>query len=133
MPHSVVAYRHKANRQAKTERNKAEGENMIYYILTIGLFDKDDMAQHFTTAEALELIQNALISRFGLYAATLSMCYGVYRMASGEVVREPSIRIEIATSDDIMGTIKAAVAYLKYALNQESIMVETRRADISFL
>ena len=106
---------------------------MIQYILTIGLFDKDDMAQHFTTAEALELIQNALISRFGLYAATLSTAWGVYRMAAGEVVREPSIRVEIATEKNIMGTIKAAVAYLKWALNQESIMVEVRHADISFL
>lgn len=105
---------------------------MIQYILTIGLFDRDDMIQHIETLDALDMVRTALIGRFGIYAATLSTCYGVYRMASGEIVREPSIRVEIATDQDLSGTIDSATQYLKWVLNQESIMVETRRSEISF-
>lgn len=106
---------------------------MIETVLTIGLFDKDKEAQIIPTDNARDLISAILISNFNVFAFTMLDCYGVYRMNStGNIVREPSIRVEIAT-DTAMESLPTMIECLKSALNQETIMVKTSRAAIDFI
>ena len=86
-----------------------------------------------TAQEAEAIISEALLNRYDIYAYTMIMCSGHYKMADGRMVKEPSIRIEIADENDISGTIRAVVCYLKMALNQESIMVKAMQSNISFI
>ena len=51
-------------------------------------------------------------------------------MASGEIVREPSIRIEIASESEI--DCMAIINRIKAQLNQESVMLEVCKAEIIF-
>lgn len=53
--------------------------------------------------------------------------------SDGDIVKEPSIRIEIVTDEQINDTIKQIIETLKDALNQESIMIKHLVADIDFL
>lgn len=106
---------------------------MFEYQLTIGLYNKDTCTQKVTEQEAEAVISEALLNRFDVYAFTMIRCRGVYKMGDGRMVFEPSIRLEIASEDDISGTIHAAVLYLKMALNQESIMLKTMHSNINFI
>ena len=73
---------------------------MIKYQLTIGLFDKDTEKQQIKTPAAKKQISDTLLNRFGVYAFTMIECAGVYKMNStGNIVIEPSIRVEIVTTD----------------------------------
>ena len=99
--------------------------------LTIGLFDKDTEQQEITTPEAKNLIAEILIEKFGVFAFTMIECSGVYRMAStSRIVFEPSIRVEIASDDEIAAD--DIIAELKEVLNQESIMHEISSENIYF-
>ncbi len=101
-------------------------------IFTVGLFDKDTERQEISLPEAEILIANTLIDKFGIFAFTMLECSGVYKMAStGRIVFEPSIRIEIATDDELT-TADAIIHELKVVLNQESIMHEISTANIYF-
>ena len=98
---------------------------------TIGLFDKDTEKQEISTHEAKNLIAEILIGKFGIFAFTMIECSGVYRMAStGRIVFEPSIRVEIATDDELAAD--DIIDELKAALNQESIMQEVSKEHIYF-
>lgn len=100
--------------------------------LTIGLFDKETEKQEINAAEAIQTIANTLINTFNIFAFTMIECNGVYKMASnGCIVFEPSIRIEIATDDELT-KINEIVTELKTLLNQESIMTETEQKQIYF-
>lgn len=103
------------------------------YQLTIGLFDKDTKIQEIATVEAVNLISDTLITKYDLYAFTLIECHGVYRMDDGSIVREPSIRIEIATENNIDDLLYDAIEELKTTLNQESIMYKKSVSDIDFI
>lgn len=99
--------------------------------LTIGLFDKDTEKQEVNTPEAKNLIAEILIGKFGIFAFTMIECSGVYKMAStGRIVFEPSIRVEIATDDELAAD--DIIDELKAALNQESIMHEVSKEHIYF-
>lgn len=102
--------------------------------LTIGLFDRRTKKQEINTEKAKALISNVLINHYGIYAFTMIDCNGVYKMQnSGVVVREPSIRIEIA-SDEPIKELKEIIRVLKHKrmLNQESIMHKEMVSEISF-
>ena len=104
--------------------------------LTIGLFDKDTEQQEISTAAANEIIAQTLINEYHIFAFTAWECAGVYKMDStGNIIREPSIRIEIA-SDINTGAMNILIdeitTTLKIKLNQESIMVEITDTDITF-
>ena len=106
---------------------------MYEYNLTVGLFDKDTCKQEITTEAAKAAIENILLNQFSIFAFTMIECAGCYKMESnGTIVREPSIRIEIASDDDITETIKEICQALKVELNQESIMYKKMVSDISF-
>ena len=102
--------------------------------LTIGLFDRQTKKQEITTETAKEIIVNTLIEEFKIFAFTAWDCLGVYQMEdTGEIVREPSIRLEIATDEELTN-VKEIIAKLTDKLNQESIMMETAEdADIKFI
>lgn len=105
---------------------------MVKNQFTIGLFDKDTEKQEINTPEAKNLIAEILIEKFGIFAFTMIECSGVYRMASsGRIVFEPSIRVEIATDEELTEA-DAIIGNLKEALNQESIMHEVSKEHIYF-
>ena len=106
---------------------------MFETVLTIGLFDKDAEKQLISRDDARDLIARILIDECNIFAFTLLDCAGVYRMQStGNIVREPSIRVEIVT-DENLDILPAMIARLKSGLNQETIMVKTSRADVDFV
>jgi len=105
---------------------------MVKNQFTIGLFDKDTEKQEIRTDAAKEKIAEILIGNFGIFAFTMIECSRVYRMASsGRIVFEPSIRVEIATDDELTEA-DAIIAELKKELNQESIMHEISSENIYF-
>lgn len=108
---------------------------MYEHFLTVGLFDKDSEKQEITTEAAKNLIAEMLIGRFNIYAFTMIDCNGVYRMEStGAIVKEPSIRIEIAASADDLDRemVYRIIKALKTELNQESIMYKVVESEIDF-
>ncbi len=101
-------------------------------LFTIGLFDKNTEKQEVNTPEAKEKIAEILIGKFGIFAFTMLDCNGYYMMQStGRIVAEPSIRVEIATDDELTEA-DAIIDELKKELNQESIMHEVSEANIYF-
>ena len=75
---------------------------MYEHFLTVGLFDKDSERQEIKTETAKDLISEILINDFNIYAFTMIDAVGVYKMNStGAIVKEPSIRIEIAAETDL--------------------------------
>lgn len=129
--------------------------------LTIGLFDKDTESQKISTESAKSIIADILLNRHSIFAFTMIDCSGYYKMQStGNIVNEPSIRVEIATDDDLrygnnLYLNKELMTYnpaidgnnknlieskldricksIKTELNQESVMVEVTQSDIQFL
>ena len=102
------------------------------YQFTIGLFDKDSKKQEIGTADAREIIKQILLNDFNIYAFTMIDCFGCYKHDNGEIVQEPSIRLEIVTeknSKKIMVELKKA---LQIAMNQESIMYKAQKSNIKF-
>lgn len=82
--------------------------------------------------EAKEKVAEILIEKFDIFAFTMIECSGYYRMQStGRIVAEPSLRIEIATDDELTAA-DAIIGELKETLNQESIMHEIATAEIYF-
>lgn len=105
---------------------------MIKTLLTIGLNDKNTERQEIETGAAKNIIANILLNQFNIFAFTMFECSGVYRMEStGNIIFENSIRVEIATDDELT-TADAIIAELKKELNQESIMMEKETKEIYF-
>lgn len=101
--------------------------------LTIGLFDKDTESQKIGTESAKSIIADILLNRHSIFAFTMIDCNGYYKMQStGNIVNEPSIRVEIAT-DSMIESLHDMVVDIKTELNQESVMVDITESDISFI
>lgn len=107
---------------------------MYEHFLTVGLFDKDSEKQETTTEAAKDFIAETLIDKFGVFAFTMIDCNGVYKMQStSAIVKEPSIRIEIAAEADLTReTVYRIIKALKDGLNQESIMYKMVESEIEF-
>jgi len=100
---------------------------MYEHFLTIGLFDKESEKQELTTETAKNIVADTLINGFEVYAFTMIDCFGVYKMvSSGRIVKEPSIRVEIAT-------VLRIIQSLKTNLNQETIMYKMTESEIDFV
>ena len=108
---------------------------MYEYQLTIGLFDKDNAKQKISTAAAENMISNLLLNNFNIYAFTMINCSGVYKMDDGRIVKEPSIRLEIASDEDINSIINSFINTIKSPayLNQEFIMLKKQKSNIDFI
>lgn len=107
---------------------------MYEHFLTVGLFDKDTECQEITTEIAKNIISERLINDFNIFAFTMIECQGVYKMTStNAIVKEPSIRIEIAAGAELnRETVYKVIASLKSELNQESIMYKMVESEIYF-
>ena len=106
---------------------------MYEHILTIGLYDKDTKVQEIEAETAKNIISDELINHFNIYAFTMMNAYGVYKMNDGSIVKEPSVRLEIADNDLTKETIYRIIKRLKTELNQESIMYKMVVSDIDFI
>lgn len=105
---------------------------MLKTQLTVGLFDKDTETQKISTPEAKNIIAQTLLNKFNIFAFTTLEAEGVYKMASsGNIVFEPSIRVEIAADAEIPAA--EICKELKTLLNQESIMIEQEIKNICFI
>lgn len=108
---------------------------MYEYFLTVGLFDKDTERQEIGTDKVKDFIAETLINDFDVCAFTMIDAVGVYKMQStGAIVKEPSIRIEIATDEELSREmVYKIIQSLKKGLNQESIMYKMVESDVDFI
>lgn len=110
---------------------------MFEHFLTVGLFDKESEKQEIETQTAKDLITDILIKRFNIYNFTLVDVCGVYKMQrTNAIIKEPSIRVEIATELDSEITkeiIYKIIKDFKRQLNQESIMYKMIESEIDFI
>ena len=105
---------------------------MIKTLLTVGLNDKNTERQEIETGAAKNIIANILLNQYNIFAFTMFECSGVYKMEStGNIIFENSIRVEIATNDELTAA-DAIIETLKKELNQESIMMEKETKEIYF-
>lgn len=102
---------------------------MFEHIITVGLFDKDSKRQEVTTIDAYKIITNIFVSS-GL-CATILEAQGIYQHENGEIVIEPSLRVECAgaTKEQVLTCIRQ----IKAALNQESVMYKVVKSEIDFV
>lgn len=107
---------------------------MYEYQLTIGLNDRITKKQRFTIAEAHDKLNRILLNHFKIYAFTMIDCVGCYKHDNGEIVQEPSIRIEIATDEDETKKIELLIKAIKHKrmFNQESVMIKVSEPNITF-
>lgn len=106
---------------------------MKEHFLTIGLYDAKTKKQEISTEDAKKYIEDTLIFKYGVYAFTMIDCAGVYQMQdTGVIVREPSIRLEIANDEMSIETVQQIIADFKQKLNQESILYKTQESYIDF-
>ena len=102
---------------------------MKKFVLSIGLFDKDTHKLELNVDSARSLLDNEVARRFD--GGTTYGAMGVYKHASGELVQEPTLRVELCYT-----TREAAVSLCKWAkatFNQESIMLEAIEEECDFI
>lgn len=102
---------------------------MTKHVLTVGLFDKDSKRQEVNTLDAYKVVTNIFLNA-GL-CATILECKGIYQHDNGEIVVEPSLRIESAGCT--RESVKVCIDEIKAALNQESVMYEMIESNICFI
>lgn len=102
---------------------------MAKIILFMGLFDKDSKAQEISTLDAYKIASNLLCEYIGF--GTITEACGVYTHENGEIVQEPTLRIEVSDVD--LESMKRLALALKSAFNQESIGFEIVKSDFSFV
>lgn len=102
---------------------------MKKHILYIGLNDKEEKKQLFTTEKALSIVEGIFLDVIG--GATISEARGIYTHENGQKVVENTLRVETFGADD--DAIRFCVEYLKKALNQESIAVESVESNSVFM
>lgn len=103
--------------------------NATKVILFCGLFDKDSKAQEVSTLDAYKVASNLLTEIIGF--GTITEAMGVYTHENGEIVQEPTLRIEVSGID--IESMKRLALALKSAFNQESIGFEVVKSDFSFI
>ena len=98
-------------------------------VFFIGLNDKESLTQITPTYKAKEIITSVFLNYYDGFSVL--PCKGVYKMESGEIVRENSFQVIVYFSDSESDL--AIVEKLKQALNQESIAVESGLVDSKLL
>ena len=102
---------------------------MHKYTLYIGLNDKDTKRQKLDNLEASKIVQNILTDITG--GGTIYNATGVYKHDDGTIIIENTLRVEIVAS--ALEAVKKAIEYIKRALNQESIILQTERVESVFV
>lgn len=98
---------------------------MTKYTIYMGLFDKDSKRQEFDTITAYKMVQQRATQLFD--GATISEAKGIYKHDNGEVVIEPTIRIELMFTD--LETVKTFCDNLKGMFNQESVVLQVEEVN----
>ena len=85
------------------------------------------------SVEATKMVQRIVTAHIGF--GTISDAQGVYTHANGEMVIEPSIRIEVLATekyidDDLM---KEVAQVLKAEFNQESVLFQKTETKADFI
>ena len=106
---------------------------MTKYVLTMGLFDKDSHLQEHSTLEASKVLNRMVVNRLGY--GTITEATGIYTHENGEVVVEPSLRVEILATEDAINdnSVKALAVEMKTTFNQESILFEKVEQQADFI
>lgn len=102
---------------------------MKKYTLYIGLNDAETHTQVISTESARRIVENVFFDAIG--GATITESRGIYRHDDGTRVIENTIRAEVFGAD--AADIRYVAEYLKKALNQESIAVETAEIVSEFI
>ena len=102
---------------------------MKKHTVYIGLNDKEEKKQLFTTEKALSIVEGIFLDVIG--GATISEARGIYTHENGQKVIENTLRVETFGADD--DAIRFCVEYLKKALNQEAIAVESVESNSVFM
>ena len=103
---------------------------MIKYNIYLGLNDKDTLKQVKDTTKAKKEVYNILLKN-NIKAYTIYIVNGVFTNEKNEITKEKTLKIEVLDikKDDILKSIKE----FKKVLNQESILLEEEKKEISFL
>lgn len=102
---------------------------MKKHTLYIGLNDKDEKRQTVITEKALSIVEGIFLDVIG--GATISEARGIYTHENGQKVIENTLRVETFGAND--DAIRFCAEYLKKALNQESIAVESVESNSVFM
>ena len=94
---------------------------MIKYILYMGLNDKDSKTQKISTVEAYKIATNILLKYTD--GATIYETQGIYKHNNGQIVIEPTLKIELLFIE--LDTVKRIARRLKTVFNQEEIILQT--------
>lgn len=99
------------------------------YILYIGLSDKDTHRQEIDTLTAYKIATRQILAYTD--GATITEANGIYTHASGDIVIEKTLKIEL--SGVTRANVKALATDLKRLFNQESIMLQKVTATAEFI
>lgn len=102
---------------------------MKKYVLSIGLFDKDTKILEVDVDSARRLLDNQVARMFD--GGTTYGAMGVYKHANGELVQEPTLRVELlyTTRESVLELAKWA----KETFNQESVLMESIEEEADFI
>lgn len=103
---------------------------MIKYNIYLGLNDKDLLKQKIDTTKAKKEVYNILLKN-NIKAYTIYLVNGVFTNERNEITKEKTLKIEVLDikKDDILKSIKE----FKKVLNQESVLLEEEKKEISFI
>lgn len=90
------------------------------HIITIGMFDQETKKQEITKEDYIRIIEDEICKRDLCATLFTQGIFGIYRHEDGTVVKEPSIRIEIAGVE--RSAIIPMVRHFREVFNQESVL-----------
>jgi hypothetical protein len=103
---------------------------MIKYNIYVGLNDRQLLKQVIDSTKARNIVYKALLNS-GIVAYTIYGVSGVFTNEIGKITREKTLKIEIL--DTKKCKVLKAIKEIKKLLNQESVLLEMEKKDISFI
>lgn len=103
---------------------------MIKYNIYIGLNDKDSKKQEVSTRRAKEEVIRILNDN-NITGLTMYEVTGVFKHEDGFITFEKSLKVELLEVEE--KEVLKSIDELKKALNQESILLEKEKKEVSFL
>lgn len=104
---------------------------MFEHIITVGLFDKDAHVQTKSKQYFLDVIEREICARNFCATIFSDGITGIYRHEDGTIVREPSIRIEIAGPK--RAEILPMLRTFCEVFNQETVLYKMQKQKYSFV
>lgn len=103
---------------------------IIKYNIYIGLNDKDSKKQEISTRRAREEVIK-ILNNNNINGLTMYVVDGVFKHEDGTIVFEKSLKVELIEVEE--SEVIKSIQELKKALNQESILLEKEKKEISFI